>query len=66
MRIYRSTPEEEGEEVAGNVTITLNQNEGEQDEADREVIRNILTNYVYYILLGAFILIFIGIYCVCR
>ena len=75
MRSYRSTPDDDvGAELdVGEVGIEAGGGEGDNATeaptramSDSEVIGMVLTHYIYYILLGAFILIFIGIYCVCR
>ena len=78
MRSYRSTPDEDvGAEIGVvGVGLGLEIEEGgggdnateipTEEMSNSEVIGMILTHYIYYILLGAFILIFIGIYCVCR
>ena len=69
MRFYRSTGLEDVVESPAepelNVTTDPDPSYAEQ-LSDREAIQKILTHYVYYILLGTFILIFIGIYFVCR
>ena len=71
MRSYRSTPDEDiGAEIdVVEVGLGGGDNATEiptEEMSNSEVIGMILTHYIYYILLGAFILIFIGIYCVCR
>ena len=68
MRIYRSLQEELTAEPpdSDKDIVTISQETVTEQLTDQQVIRNILTHYVYYILLGAFILIFIGIYCVCK
>ncbi|XP_063674979.1 uncharacterized protein LOC134811818 [Bolinopsis microptera] len=68
MRIYRSLQEYEelAAEPPNKDIVTISQKTVTEQLTDQQVIRNILTHYVYYILLGAFILIFIGIYCVCK
>ena len=68
MRINRSLQEELTAEPpdSDKDIVTISQETVTEQLTDQQVIRNILTHYVYYILLGAFILIFIGIYCVCK
>ena len=71
MRSYRSTPDDDVGAELGGVGLEAGGGEGDNateapTKSDSEVIGMVLTHYIYYILLGAFILIFIGIYCVCR